>query len=71
MTDIIRPLSGRQERFWTGPRMFAAATVAAVTLLFIGANAHLIAVSFASRPECVLQPAKEGAVVYRAAKPSC
>lgn len=71
MTDIIHPLAGSQERFWTGPRLFAIATTAAVTLLFIGANAHLIAVSFASKPDCVLQPAKEGVVVYRAAKPSC
>lgn len=69
MTDIIRP--GRQERFWTGPRLFAIATTAAVIFVFVGANAHLIAVSFASKPDCVLQPAKEGVVVYSAAKPSC
>jgi len=71
MTDVIRPLQDKQERFWTGPRMFAIAATAAVMLLFIGANAHLIAVSFASKPDCVLQPAKEGVVVYSAAKPSC
>ncbi len=71
MTDIIRSLPGSRERFWTGPRLFAIVTVAAVLLLFIGANAHLIAVSFASKPDCVLQPAKEGVVVYSAAKPSC
>jgi hypothetical protein len=71
MTDIIRPHAARPDRFWTGPRLFAIAATAAVMLLFIGANAHLIAVSFASKPDCVLQPAKEGVVVYRAAKPSC
>jgi hypothetical protein len=71
MTEISRPLPGTQERLWTGPRLFAIVTVTAVILLFIGANAHLIAVSFASSPECVLQPPKEGVVVYRAAKPSC
>ena len=71
MTDIMRPHAGRPDRFWTGPRLFAIAAAVAVMLLFIGANAHLIAVSFASKPECVLQPAKEGVVVYRAAKPSC
>ncbi len=71
MTEISRPLPDTQERFWTGPRLFAIATVTAVMLLFIGANAHLIAVSFASKPDCVLQLAKEGVVVYSAAKPSC
>lgn len=65
MTSLIRA------GFWTGPRLFALAATAVVTVLFVGANAHLIAVSFASSPDCVLQPAKEGAVTYRAAKPSC
>lgn len=60
-----------RSRFWTGPRLFALATIAVVSILFIGANAHLIAVSFASRPDCVLQPSTEGAATYRAAKPSC
>ena len=71
MTDVIRPLPSDQGRFWTSPRLFACGTVTAVMLLFIGANAHLIAVSFASQPDCVLQPAKEGVVIYSAAKPSC
>ncbi len=65
MTALPRP------RFWTGPRLFALASVAGGTLLFVGANAHLITVSFASRPDCVLQPHTEGAASYRAAKPSC
>ncbi len=64
MTDAIR-------RFWSGPRLFALGATLLVTLAFIGANAHLIAVSFASKPDCVLQTSKEGAAVYRAAKPSC
>ena len=71
MTDIIRLLPSGQGRFWTGPRLFACGTVTTVMLLFIGANAHLIAVSFESQPDCVLQPIKEGVVNYRAAKPSC
>ena len=58
-------------RFWTGPRLFALAAVAFVTILFVGANAHLIAVAFASRPDCVLQPSTEGTAILRAAKPSC
>jgi hypothetical protein len=71
MTDLIRTIPDNHRRFWTGPRLFALGAAALVILAFIAANAHLIAVSFASKPDCVLQPAKEGAVVYRAAKPSC
>lgn len=55
----------------TRPRLFAFAAVAVVTILFIGANAHLVAVAFASKPDCVLQIAKEGAAILRAAKSSC
>lgn len=58
-------------RFWTGPRLFALAVASLVAALFIGANAHLIVVSFASRPDCVLQPPTTGAVVHRPAKSSC
>lgn len=65
MTALSRP------RFWTGPRLFALAAVAVVAVLFVGANVHLIAVAFASRPDCVLQPPTEGAATYHAAKPSC
>lgn len=65
MTALPRP------RFWTGPRLFAAAATALVVAIFAGANAHLIAVSFASRPDCVLQPATKGAASHRAASPSC
>lgn len=60
-----------QTRFWTGPRLFALGAVSLVTLIFIGANAHLIAVAFTSKPDCVLQPQTEGTVALRAAKPSC
>lgn len=65
MTALSRP------RFWTGPRLFALAATALVAILFIGANAHLIAVAFTSKPDCALQPSTEGAASYRAAKPSC
>lgn len=65
MTALARP------RFWTGPRVFALAATGLVTVLFLGANAHLITVAFTSRPDCVLQPLIEGAASYRAAKPSC
>lgn len=71
MTDIIRPAGGIAGRFWTRSRLFACGAAAFVMVLFMGANAHLIAVSFMSRPDCVLQPAREGVAVYSAAKPSC
>lgn len=58
-------------RYWTRPRLFALIAVILVAALFIGANAHLIAVSFASKPDCALQPPREGVATYRAAKPSC
>ena len=60
-----------QTRFWTGPRLFAFATGSLVTALFIGANAHLIAVAFSSEPDCALLPLAEGTAALRAAKPSC
>lgn len=56
---------------WTGPRLFALCAVLSVLVIFFGANAHLIAVSFSSKPDCVLQPTTEGVATYRAAKPSC
>lgn len=65
MITALRP------RYWTGPRLFALVASLFTVALFVGANAHLIAVSFASRPDCVLQPITEGAATYRAAKPSC
>lgn len=58
-------------RFWTGPRLFAFGAVSLVTAVFVGANAHLIAVAFTSKPDCVLQPQTEGTAALRAAKPSC
>lgn len=53
------------------PRVLAISAAALVVAIFVGANAHLIAVSFASEPDCVLQPVQKGAATYRAAKPSC
>jgi hypothetical protein len=60
-----------QTQFWTRTRVLALTVTAFVLVVFLGANAHLIVVSFASKPDCVLQPQSEGAAVYRAAKPSC
>ncbi len=45
--------------------------------LLIGANAHLVYVAFASRPDCVahvkspVQVQDAAAPVYRAARPAC
>jgi hypothetical protein len=60
-----------ERSFWTGPRVFALAASGLVLAVFFAANAHLVAVSFASRPDCVLQPHKEGAATFKAAKPAC
>lgn len=57
--------------YWTGPRLFALVAVALTVVIFIAANIHLVAVAMASRPDCVLQPEKEGVATLRAAKPSC
>lgn len=71
MTDLSSPAPGPHRRFWTGPRLFALAATTFVIVAFFGANAHLVKVAFASRPDCVLQPATKGVATYRAAKPSC
>ena len=53
--------------------MIATAVIAVALAVFIGANAHLIAVSFSSQPACVphLKLPQEGAAQYRAAMSSC
>ena len=51
-------------------RLAGIALSLAVIAVFAAANAHLIAVSFASQPDCVLSPNHEGAA-FRAAKPAC
>lgn len=59
--------------FWTRPRVFALLASGIVAAVFVAANAHLVAVSIASQPECVphLRVATGGAAGYRAAMPSC
>ncbi len=52
------------------PRLLALSAATATLVVFVLANVHLIAVSFASQPDCVLSSSTEG-VAYRAAKPSC
>lgn len=65
---IARALS---RAYWTGPRLFALIAAALTLAIFIGANIHLVVVSFASRPDCVLQPNTEGVAALRPAKPAC
>lgn len=57
--------------FWTGPRLCALVVSLVIIMIFVGANIHLIKVSFESRPDCVLQTTTEGVAFLRAAKPSC
>jgi hypothetical protein len=56
--------------FWSRSRILAIALASGVAV-FVGANVHLVMVSFSSQPDCVLPSATEGAASYRAAKPSC
>ena len=59
--------------FWSRSRIAAAVMGALALAVFIGANAHLVAVSFLSQPDCVphLKAPEEGATQYRAAMSSC
>jgi hypothetical protein len=54
---------------WSRWRIAAWALAALVVVVFVAANAHLVAVSVASQPDCV--PHEGGAATYRAAKPAC
>ncbi|MEX2518256.1 MAG: hypothetical protein WD969_02860 [Paracoccaceae bacterium] len=60
-------------RYWSRPRIIAVAVSALALMVFIGANAHLIAVAFATQPDCVAHSKSptEGAVSHIAAKSSC
>lgn len=64
-------ISSFHMRSWTKTRGFAYALATLVLVTFVAANAHLIFVSFGSKPECVILSEKKGAPIYRAAKPSC
>ena len=63
----------RAPRKWSRGRIAGCLIALGVIGTFIGANAHLLSVSFASQPDCVahLKTATEGASQYRAAKSSC
>lgn len=68
-------MTGTTDRppFWSRSRVVAFAVGAVALAVFVGANAHLVAVSFSSQPDCVphLKAAKEGAAQFRAAISSC
>ncbi len=59
--------------FWSRSRIVALALSSIVLSVFVGANAHLIAVSFSSQPDCVphLKAPHQGAGQFRAANSSC
>ena len=57
-----------------GWRLAAAGIAAAVVLLLVGANAHLVYVALASQPDCVAHaktPGKGDGATFRAARSSC
>jgi hypothetical protein len=59
--------------YWTRPRVLALLTSAALAAVLVAANAHLVAVSISSQPDCVphLRAPVEGSAMYRAAMSSC
>jgi hypothetical protein len=59
--------------FWSRSRLLALALCGIALAVFVGANAHLVAVSFSSQPDCVphLKSPQEGTAQYRAAMSSC
>lgn len=54
-------------------RLIAAFIVAAVALLLVAANAHLVYVAVASQPDCVahIKTSGQDGAGFRAARPSC
>ena len=59
--------------FRSRSRIIALALCAIALSVFVGANAHLIAIAFWSQPDCVphLKSPQEGAAQFRAAMSSC
>jgi hypothetical protein len=66
----MTPAESSEKGFWT-PRSIAVAL--GVAVLFVVANAHLVAVSLESQPDCMphLKTTGESAVGYRAASSAC
>lgn len=63
-------MGSHRRRNW---RLIAAGIAAAVVLLLVVANAHLVYVAVASQPDCIAHikaPGEDGAG-FRAARPSC
>jgi hypothetical protein len=59
--------------FRSRQRIIAISLVGIGLAVLVGANAHLVAVSFSSQPDCVphLKAPVEGAAQFRAAVSSC
>ena len=66
-------MTGSANPFWSRWRIAALALSAIGLAVFVGANAHLVAVSFSSQPDCVphLKAPQQGAGQFRAAVSSC
>ena len=57
---------------WTGWRLVSLSTAAAIVMLLIGANAHLVYVAIVSHPGCVPHAEKTGENgAFKAAAPAC
>lgn len=74
MSGPVSPSAPRRQVNW---RLASAGIAAAVVLLLVAANAHLVYVAFASQPDCVAHAktpdtarTKDGAT-FRAARSSC
>ena len=67
MTGVVRS----RPALWSRWRIAAWALAALVVVVFVAANAHLVAVSVASQPDCVPHKASGGAATFRAATPAC
>ena len=65
--------TSRASRLSARQRVAAWALSAIVVAVFVAANAHLVAVSLATQPDCVAPAASPagGAAPLSAAKPSC
>lgn len=65
---LLETTAPPRRRNW---RRIAAAIVAVCGFVFVAANAHLVYVAFASRPDCVPHAKEAGGTDYRAAQSAC
>ncbi len=74
MSGAVSPHAPARRLNW---RLVSAGIAAAVVLLLVAANAHLVYVAVASQPDCVAHAGTSGkarageGATYRAARPAC